>query len=160
MRKSHSCPIVAAALVACVTGALLGQTTNPVKPALKNRIAIEAMRVYDDKELDAHRAYVAVVEKARAELVKQLGAAQTQATKAGDLDEALKIRDALAQAKAAVVPAKPGGATTTTRGARKGIRARRACARTLVNVTLWTSRCTLRAPNVHQGVDGSLAKKR
>lgn len=114
MRKSDSRPIVAVALIACVVAAVLGQTATSIKPAFKNRIAVEAMRTYDAKELDAHHAYIAVVEKARAELVKQLGAAQAQATKAGDLDEALKIRDALAQLKTAVAPAKPGGPTTTT----------------------------------------------
>jgi hypothetical protein len=110
MRKYQT--IVTAVLAACAAAAVVGQTTAPAKPAFKNRTAVEAMRTYDAKEVEAHRAYDAVVDKARAELVKQLGAAQAQATKAGELDDAIRIRDALAELKAGVAPVKTARPTT------------------------------------------------
>lgn len=95
MRSWYHVMILCLMLGTCL-GAL-GQDLAPATP--KSPAAQNAIKKFDSAEAKAKAEYDQVVAAARTVLLKELEAALQAATKAGNLDEALRIRDAITAAK-------------------------------------------------------------
>ncbi|MCL2647171.1 MAG: hypothetical protein FWD61_09220 [Phycisphaerales bacterium] len=70
------------------------------KPTFKSPDAVAAVKAYEAAEAKAKADYEKAVATARTTAIKSLTAAMEKATKAGSLDEAVAIRDKIAELKA------------------------------------------------------------
>ena len=77
---------------------LVAQTAQ--KPTIKNQQALNAITTYEAAEKKAKADYDRAVSAARKTAITQLEAAMAVATKAGNLDEAVAIREKIAALKA------------------------------------------------------------
>src|SRR5689334_21312653 len=88
-------------------------TAAPGGGAFKSAEANAAVKEADAGEAKARAEYEKAMIGIRSKLIESLNAAKDKATKAGDLDEAVKLRDRIAELKAANVLS---GAVTTLPG--------------------------------------------
>lgn len=87
--------VVMVAVVVAATRAL-AQTPHP------------AEKEYEERVAEARTAFAEAEKTARADLIEKLEAAKTEATKDGDLDGAVALRDRIAELKAADVEPETG----------------------------------------------------
>jgi len=85
--------------VILLAGSLVAFGQTP-KSAIKSPQAVNAIATYEAAEKKAKADYEKAVSTARAAAIKQLEAAMAVATKAGNLDEAVAIRDKITELKA------------------------------------------------------------
>src|SRR5204863_1311523 len=90
------------AVIAVLTAALLAEQPAAKAAAygLSNPDALAAVKRFDVAEQTASRAYAAAMTQAREKLVAELQKVQDRVTKSGNLEEALKVREAINQIKA------------------------------------------------------------
>jgi len=87
----------------------LAQETKPAAPphyGIKSPDALNAFRAFETAERVARSDYFRATDEGRTKLVAALTASMDRATKAGNLDEAVRLRDAIADLKAGNAPAK------------------------------------------------------
>jgi hypothetical protein len=105
------CALVVASLLGLLVAAPPA-SSPPAKPpqgTLSQPEAVAAVKRFDQAEQQAGRQFTQALDQARAKLVKDLTAVQDKLTKAGNLEEALRVRDAIAAAKdPSRATAKPG----------------------------------------------------
>jgi hypothetical protein len=98
--------VLVVALVASAAAAMAQSSDHKPDPkaddkplGLTDRAALAAVEKYQAAERKAHEAYQEAERKARKALVDDLTAAQTRLTKAGALEDAVAVKDAIAKLK-------------------------------------------------------------
>lgn len=99
------------AIFLCVAAQLHGKPsqaqpqTRPARYGIKSHDALASIKTFEAAESTARLDYFRVVDDARGRLIAALNASLDKSTKAGSLDEAVRIRDAIADLKTGGAPA-------------------------------------------------------